>query len=156
MQVEDHAQPFQPVNDTRLRMYEPPVVRLISIDDVTLHATPATAPLLDFFYIQLLGFERHADDLNHTENNPKNPVTQIIYRAEKNSVIFDIVNVVLPRDDYRPVQVATPLFDLFVRQITELEMPFEWQKGVAPGLETVLLKDPAGNWMLVEPIRAIA
>jgi len=144
MRVEDTAQPLKPVTDFRPRMPEPPVVRLISIDDVSIHATPATSALLDAFYIELLAFERDDD-----------PAHAIAYRAEKNRLIVEVFDVVPPRDDFRPVQLATPLFDAFVRRITELEMPFEWQKGVAPGLETAFLQDPAGNWISVEPIRAV-
>jgi len=145
MRIEEPSQLFTPVSDTRPLMPAPPPVRLIAIDDVRLPALASAADSHDAFYVGLLQFERDTADAE----------AAIVYRAERWRLLFDLHETFPVRDDYRATQVAVPHFDDVVRLLTDAETPFEWQKGTAPGLEAILLQDPSGNWVRVEPIRAI-
>ena len=132
-------------------MPEPPPVRLLAISDVRLAAIAGLERQLDAFYAGLLKFERdggpdEADGDRH----------RIIYHAERWRLIFDVVERPASRDDYRPVMVQIPHFGDFIEALAERKTEYEWQKGVAPGVETVFLQDPAGFWVSVGPLRAIA
>ena len=131
--------------DTHPNMPEPPPVRLVAIADVRLAAVAGLERDLDAFYGDLLHFVRGP----HEEG-------RIVFEAERQRLVFDVVERPASRDDYRPVMVQTPHFGEFVEALGERRIEFEWQKGIAPGVEGVFLQDPAGFWVSVSPIRTIA
>ena len=131
--------------DDHPNMPERPVVRLLAIADVRLAAVAGIEKELDDFYINLLKFERgeHEDG-------------RIVYNAERWRLVFNVVERPPAHDDYRPVMVQIPHFPDFIDALKERAVDFEWQKGVAPGVETAFLRDPAGFWVSVAPWRPIA
>lgn len=146
MELEDPtAKVKTPNDDKRPHMPEPPPVRLLAIADMRLPVVAGLEKELDRFYVGLLKFERDADDADH-----------IAYRAERWRVVFSVVERPPARVDYRPVMVQIPHFDWFVDMLKSSSIEFEWQKGVAPGVEAVLLKDPAGSWVSVSALREIS
>lgn len=144
MELEDPTDKFEPPKDTRPPLHEPPPVRLLAISDVRLAAPAGLEKRLDDFYVGLLKFERDVDDVDH-----------VAYRAERWRLVFDVVEVPPSRDDYRPVMVQIPHYRDFIDALHERQIEFEWQKGVAPGVETAFVQDPAGFWVSVEPIRRV-
>ena len=145
MELEEPTGTFKPVRDPRPPAYEPPPVRLLAISDVHLAAVAGLERDLDAFYVGLLKFDRDTDDADH-----------IAYRAERWRLVFDVVERPPAREDYRPVMVEIPHFTDFLNALAEQQIEFERQKGVAPGVETAFLQDPAGFWVSVGPIRRIA
>ena len=144
MELVEPSENFEPVRDPRPHMPEPPPVRIVAISDVRLTTVAGLEKLLDEFYVTLLKFERDTEDEAH-----------IAYHAERHRVVFDVVEVPPEREDYRPLQVMTPHLTDFVDALNERGIPYEWQKGVAPGIENIFLQDPAGNWVLVAPLREV-
>ncbi len=145
MELEEPGEEFQPERDPRPHIPEPPPVRLVAIADVHLTTPAGLEKPLDAFYGALLRFQR--DD--------EAGAGVIAYHAERHRAVFKIVEIAPPREDYRPMQLETPHFAELVQGLVDQEIPFEWQRGVAPGVEALLLRDPAGNWIMVAPVRAI-
>lgn len=69
--------------DPRPHMPEPPPVRLVAIDDVSLPAASGVERDLDFFYVMLLGFER--EDLDVKRPKPRIPVPPAPRNAHRRS-----------------------------------------------------------------------
>lgn len=131
--------------DTHPFMPERPPVRLLAIADVKLAVVAGVEKQLDEFYVGLLKFARG----EHEEG-------WVIYEAERWRLVFEVVETPPARDDYRPTMVQIPHFDEFVQALIDRHIEYEFQKGTTPGLEGVFLRDPAGLWISVAPIRAIA
>jgi hypothetical protein len=144
MDIEEPTSSVKPP-DTHPHMPEPPPVRLLAIADVKLAAVAGVEKALDEFYVGLLKFARGEPEEG-----------RIIYEAERWRLVFAVVETPPERDDYRPVMVQIPHYVDFVQALTERQIEYEHQKGTTPGLEGVFLRDPAGFWISVAPIRAIA
>ena len=135
--------PFQSTADTRPRMPEPLPVKLVTIDHAHLAAAAGREVELDEFYMTLLGFERI--DMPET----------LAYHAENFDLLFDILEPPLERDTLRPLGIevlslAEAQLKLIERQIEHIR-----QQGLLPGHDSILLQDPAGNWIALSESRAI-
>ena len=131
--------PARRVVDHRRRVPEPPPVRLVAVKDVLLKAPAESAGRLDAFYVGLLRFERD----RHEEAGVR------AYRAENFRLVCELIEAgaVAGREDYRRVGVELPsLADAELRLI-EAELEYARQKSVMTGLESIVLLDPAGNWV---------
>lgn len=146
MELIEPTEPFRPTPDPRPHMPEPPPVRIVAIDDVHLLTPAGLERELDTFYAQILRFERDTETADERV---------IAYHAEKHRVVFHVMETLPEREDYRPLQVETVRFTDVVQELTDRDMPFEWQRGIAPGMEQIVLRDPAGNWVTIAPIRII-
>jgi hypothetical protein len=125
---------FKPIRDRRPFMPAPPPVRLVAIEDVHAPAGAGVEVDLDDFYVKLLNFER---DDSRREG--------IVYKAENFRLWFDVIEPPIRREDFRPIGIDVPsLLDL-ERELLERKIEYLWQKGLAAGLHTLLLQDPAGN-----------
>jgi hypothetical protein len=133
MKLENASTRFEPVEDKRPKMVEPPPVRLVAVEDCLLLAAAGLERELDSFYVGLLGFERVEG------------VDGIVYRAENFYLRIGIVERVLDRENLRPLGIAVPSLTELRRRLLESEMEFVWQRGLTPGMESLLLSDPAGN-----------
>ena len=122
--------------DRRPRMPEPLSVRLVAVEDVYTSAQVDLASELDDFYVGMLGFEReHIQEEN-------------IYRAENLRLHVALIKE-QPEHDLRPTAIeVTSLADVEQR-LFEREIEFEIQRGLLPGQRTLLLLDPAGNWVAI-------
>jgi hypothetical protein len=141
MELEPSSIEFKPGKDDRPHMPERPVVRLQAIEDVRLNTPAGVETQLDAFYVGLLRFERDADDAE-----------SIAYRAERFRLCFSVVERMPERGDYRPVMCDVPFINDVVAALNEGKIDFEWQKGITAGVDRVLLRDPAGNYVSVGPI----
>ncbi len=128
----------QSAADRRPRMPEPLPVRLVAIDDVLLLSPPGIEDKLDAFYIDLLQFQRLESALAYQSENfvlrfdvqPDRPVLHESLRAQG-------------------IEVQS-LLDA-QRKLNDLEIEYIPQRGLTLGSESLLLLDPAGNWLeLVE------
>jgi hypothetical protein len=132
-----------PTADRRPRMPEPLPVRLVVIDDVHLTSPAGNEELLNEFFVDLLGFERNADD------------AKIIYRADNARIFFEVVEVPACRVNYRPIQIEVPSLIEMEMKLVGAEIEFTRQKGLSPGQDSLLLLDPAGNWMEILEARVV-
>jgi len=125
-----------PTADDRRRMDEPPPVRLIAVEDVLLLAQPGVRDALDGFYVDLLEFVRAANE------------ETIVYRAENFRLRFAVVDQIpLERDGVRPIGIQVRSLRDMERKLFEKQVEYIRQRGLLPGLISLLVQDPAGNWI---------
>ena len=122
--------------DRRPRIPEPLPVRLVAVEDVNLDAPADLSAELDDFYVTLLSFERE-----HVQ-------TQNIYRADNLRLHITLTQEQGERD-LRPLGIEVVRLADIQQALIEREMEFEIQKGLLPGQRTLLLQDPAGNWVAI-------
>jgi hypothetical protein len=135
MELEETDKSFEVPPDKRPHIPEPPPVSLIAVADVVLPSVAGLERELDAFYVKLLRFERDAE------------VEVIVYRAENFRLRFELFERLPERDGVRPVGIALESFREFPSKLTELDIEFTLQRGLTPGQDTLLLRDPAGNWI---------
>jgi len=116
-------------------MPEPLPVRLVSVADAALVAGAGLERDLDAFYVDLLRFERDADDAS------------LIYHAENFRIIFDVLEPPIGRETMRPLGIEVLSLPEIEQKLIEAEIEYTRQKYLNPGLESLLLRDPAGNWV---------
>ena len=119
-------------------------MRLVAIEDVHLPAAAGLEVDLDQFYVKLLKFEREEAERG-----------TIVYKAENFRLCFDVIEPPFVREDFRPVGIEVPSLLNLERELVEREIEYEWQKGLLAGQHTMLLQDPAGNWVLMGEIRKV-
>ena len=134
MELEPVNTPMPPVTDPRPRVFPPLPVRLVAVDDVRLPAPAGAEKDLDAFYVLLLGFERHDE-------------AEIVYRADNFLLRFDVQEPPLTHDSLRPIGIEVMSLAETEQKLIELEIDYGRQRGVTPGNDTLLLRDPAGNWL---------
>jgi hypothetical protein len=138
MELEESRIDFKPVHDPRPHMPEPPPVRLVAVDDVHVPVAAGVEPELDGFYVALLRFERDIADAG-----------AVIYKAENQRLCFDVLQPPIDRDTVRPIGIEILDLAALQRIFAEREMEFIHQRGLLPGDENLLLRDPAGNWVQI-------
>jgi hypothetical protein len=143
MELEPATQVFKPTVDRRPRVPEPLPVRLLTIDNARVPAPAGLERQLDAFYVGLLGFAR-ADDGE-----------AIAYRADNFVLHIDVTEPPLRRDDLRPLGIEVPSLADLSFKLTEAEVEHTRQRGLLPGEESIVLTDPAGNWLEIVDRRAM-
>lgn len=143
MELEPGNPDFRPIIDRRVRMPEPLPVKLVAVADVRMPAPAGVEVKLDEFYIDMLGFERFE------------PLTALIYRAENFTLHFDVQERPVTHEDMGPQMIEVPSLADAEHQLIHREIEYIRQKGVSPGRETLLLMDPAGNWIELIEMRRI-
>lgn len=148
--MELEPQPQNPVEfgiDRRPRIEQPLPVRLVAVADMTLPAQVGAEPKLDEFYVDLLQFERRpAEEIDGQT---------LVYRAENFRLRFDLQEGLVVRSDYRPALVEVVSLADTQQKLIERELEFARQKGLAVGEESLLLQDPAGNWIEIVEARVV-
>ena len=125
--------------DRRPRMREPLPVKLVTVDDATLSAAAGIERELDAFYVDLLGFERVSG--------------QLVYEAENYRIIFEVLEPPIARDDLRILQIEVLSLPQTVHKLIEAKIEYTHKKSLNAGQESLLLRDPAGNWLeIVAPV----
>lgn len=137
MELDQPSIDFKPARDKRPHIPEPPPVRLVAVNDVRLPAAAGRERELDSFYVGLLRFERDEDE------------TFPVYWAENFCLRFDIHEPPLSRDDLRPTGIQVPSLGALEQTLNDEERPYSRQRGLLPGTQSLLLTDPAGNWVEV-------
>jgi len=127
---------FQPQQDRRRRIDEPPPVRLVAVEDVSLLSAPGLEKELDDFFVTLLRFDKESS-----------LESEIVYRAENFRLRIKIQSGSIDRTDMRAIGIEVPVLADTRRELIEREIEFTYQRGLAPGQESLLLLDPAGNWI---------
>ncbi len=129
--------------DRRRRIDEPLPVKLVAVRDVRLPAPAGVEVKLDAFYVGLLEFERVP------------PETALVYRAENVALRFDLEERPIGHESLRPQGIEVQ--SLADAELKLLEAGYEYarQRGVLPGSETIVLRDPAGNWIELVELRSI-
>lgn len=135
--------PFRAAIDRRRRMPEPLPVRLITIENATLPARAGLEVQLDEFYVGLLGFERAL------------PPESLIYHAENFDLMFDVLEPPVERDTLRALGIEVPSLAQIEQKLIDREIPYTRQKALQPGAESLLLLDPAGNWLELTEFRPL-
>jgi catechol-2,3-dioxygenase len=116
----------------------------VAVDDVTLDSVAGLEKEMDQFYVDLLRFER--DATTH----------DLVYRAENFRLRFLVHETPRSREDMRSTGILVPSFPALIDRLNELEIEFIRQKGLAPGEESLLLRDPAGNWLELFEMKLVA
>jgi hypothetical protein len=122
-------------DDRRPRIPEPLPVRLVTIDDAHLPTAVGCAAELDAFYVGMLGFERET------------AASLLIYRAENFSLVFDVLEPPIVHDNMRPLGIEVLSLTDAESKLIEAKIDYERQRALHPGQESLLLQDPAGNWI---------
>lgn len=136
---------FKAAADPRPRMPEPLPVKLVTVDDARLLSGAGLETELDEFYVELLRFQRLPATGDHV----------ISYRAENFDLHFDVVEPPVRRDALRTLGVEIGSLAEMELQLIEREWPYTRQRGLTPGQESIVLADPAGNWIELTESRAI-
>ena len=147
IELEPVTGPFVPQADRRMRVPEPPPVRLIAVDDVRLEARAGLEPQLDAFYVGILKFEREAaaegtNVLRYKAENFRLRIVMVEHRVDRG-------------DDLRMLGVAVPKLLAVEHAFFDAEIEYTRQKGLIPGQESLLVRDPAGNWLEITEIRLV-
>jgi hypothetical protein len=142
IELADSTRGTIPAADRRRRIPEPLPVRLVAVEDVNSEAPAELSRELDEFYVTLLGFERE-----HIQR--KN-----IYRAENLRLHITLIQE-QPERDLRPLGIEVVSLAEVQHGLIEREMEFEVKKGLLPGQPTLLLLDPAGNWVAISEASAV-
>jgi hypothetical protein len=132
-----------PRPDRRPRMDEPLPVNLVAVDDVRMPAPAGSEVQLDAFYVALLGFERVG------------PETELNYRAENFTLRFELQERPVEHEDLRPQGIEIPSLAEVEMKLIEGEYEYVRQRGVVLGTETIVMRDPAGNWIELIELRPI-
>lgn len=143
MELEPAPDNFAPPDDRRPRMEEPIPVRLIAVADVRLLTPPQNHQALDHLYVRLLRFVPHS----------RSPLR---YRADNFILHFEERPLPIEYPDLKPLGIEIPSLPIAEKKLFDAEIPYTRQRHVAPGRESLLLRDPGGNWIeLVENRRLI-
>ncbi len=134
---------IRPAIDRRPRMDEPLPVKLLAVDDVRLPAPAGVEMELNAFYVGVLEFERMP------------PATELVYRAENFRLCFEVQERPVGRENLRPLGIEIRSLAEAELQLVEREHEYLRQRGVLPGTETIVLRDPAGNWIELVELRSI-
>ena len=132
--------------DLRRPMPEPPPVWLASVADVHLPVATTRADVIDAFYVDLLRFVRQ----------PTLERGIVVYRAANFDLRFDVREPPVARDSIAPTEVIVPSLYLLRPELVAREVPFDYCRGIDPGVVFILCQDPAGNWLELSDARPLA
>ena len=142
MELEKPSFDFIPKIDRRPTIPEPPPVRVIAVDGVSLAATAKEATKLDAFYVGLLKFERDEKDAG------------FVYKAENVRLRFAIEESP-PKDEMRVLGIEVPSLRDLELLLVDRQLEFIKEAGLFVGQTTFLLQDPAGQWLRLGEVRRI-
>lgn len=144
LELEETPGDYKPRPDNRPRIPEPLPVKLVAVEDVTMIAPAGLAPKLDEFYVGLFGFERLPRE------------SELLYRAENVQLRFDIRETPVLHDSLRPQGIEVVSLAETELKLIEAEIEYTRQRGVIPGQESLVLLDPAGNWVEIIETKGIS
>ena len=124
-------------------MDQPLPVKLVAVEDVRLAAPAGVEVKLDAFYVGLLGFERVP------------PENALNYRAENVALHFDVQERPVEHENLRPQGIEIPSLAEAELKLIESEYEYIRQRGVLPGTEVIVMRDPAGNWIELIELRSL-
>jgi catechol 2,3-dioxygenase-like lactoylglutathione lyase family enzyme len=145
LELEKSGTPFDPREDRRPRIEEPPPVRLVAVEDCVLPAVAGLECDLDNFYVSLLGFIRDQEEGGD----------EIVYRAENFRLRFFVLERKTARDGYRSLGIIVPSLAALVQRLDEAKIDFVRQRGLELGSESILVYDPTGNLVEISEFRMV-
>ena len=116
-------------------MPEPLPVRLVTVEDAHILAGAGQETQLDAFYVGLLGFEKGENE------------SVLVYRADNFRLICDVHEQPFSRTDMRALGIEIPVLREAEQKLIDAEIQYERRKGLYPGQQSLVLQDPAGNWI---------
>lgn len=129
---------FAPREDRRPRLEEPLPVRLVAVADVRAWSPPGLDAAHDALYVRILEFVRDS--------------AVLCYRADNFRLWLDIA---APSEDYRPIGIEVPSLGQTENRLAEAKIQYTRQKSLTPGHESLVLQDPAGNWLEINEYRRV-
>jgi hypothetical protein len=141
MELEPGNPNFEPQLDHRVRLPEPLPVRLVAVEDVLLPAPAGVEQELDLFYADMLEFERI--------------IGQLSYRADNFTLQFKVSDGPVVHDSLRPLGVEVMSLADLEKKLIAAELEYVRQRGTTLGSDSMLVLDPAGNWVEISEIRRI-
>ena len=151
VELEPSSIDFNPTPDRRPKMPEPLPVRVIAINDSLSHAVAGREREMDDFYVAVLGFVRATSG----EGAAENPAAVMTYHADNVDLRFAVREPLFPRDDLRPIQIEVLSLQSVEQGIIDRELEYTRQRGISPGMESVVLQDPSGNWVEITERRLV-
>jgi hypothetical protein len=133
-----------PPPDRRPLMPEPPPVRLVAVEDVQAKAPAGAETALDDFYVTMLQLERE-----NSLSSSQDSADEIVYKAENVRLRLVVREPPLAHADMRPIGVEVRSLALTEAKIVERELEYERLKALVAGQDTLMLRDPAGNWIAI-------
>jgi hypothetical protein len=133
MELEPSVGGFAPIEDRRPKIEEPPPVRLVAVEDCRLIASAGLECELDRFYVGLLRFLRLDDP------------SRIVYKAENQDLYFEIVERQEPPRPMRTLGIVVPSLAELTQRFNDAEVEFTRLRGLVPGMQCLIVYDPAGN-----------
>ena len=134
--------------DPRPRLPDPLPVRLVAVEHVRMLAPRGVEERLDAFYVGFLGFERYCgEEVKDGE---------LGFRADNFLLRFRFVDPPVVHESLRPQGIEVMDLAELEKRFIEAELEYTRERGTTPGRETLLLLDPAGNWVEIAEIRLIA
>lgn len=140
MELEPAGTEFQPVEDGRPKLPPVPPVQLVAVADVLLPALAGLERELDAFYVGLLRMGR---DEKFDQDDT------LVYRAQNVRLCLAIQELPPLRQDFRATGAVVPSLADLSQRLTEAEIDFLHQRGLVAGSDSVMLMDPAGNFVQV-------
>lgn len=176
MELSDSETPMSLPPDRRRPIPEPPPVKLVAVEDVILITQPGTEKKLDGFYVDVFRFELEGVERRQRplvepilgEDAPvvpparadrslpplaKDAIQGRVYRAENRRISFQVLEPLIERDGLRPLGIEVPSLTSIMLKLDRLEIEYTQQRGLYPGQHSVLLQDPAGNWLSISESR---
>lgn len=141
--------------DPRPRLPEPLPVRLVAVENVRLRAPRGAEEKLALFYVGLLQFERVVDGEPAAAAAAAAHAGEITFRADNFLLRFELVDPPLVHDTMRPQGIEVPDLAELEKKLVDAELEYTRQRGITPGRETLVLLDPAGNWVEISEIRLV-
>ena len=133
--------------DPRPRLPEPLPVRLVAVENVRMAAPRGSEEKLDAFYVGFLGFDRYA--------GPEAGQGELVFRADNFLLRFRFFDPPLVHDSLRPQGIEVLDLLELEKKFIAAELEYTRTRGTTPGRETLLLLDPAGNWVEIGQIRLV-
>lgn len=78
-----------------------------------------------------------------------------VYLADNFALRFDILEVLIERETFRPLIVEVPSLAEAEAKLIEAEIEYTRQRGINLGEESLVLLDPGGNWVEIVEMKIV-
>jgi hypothetical protein len=80
---------------------------------------------------------------------------QLIYHADNFAIRFVVQELLPQRGEYRPLQIEVQSLLMAEQKLMGAKMEYVRQRTLVPGQESLVLLDPAGNWVELVEYRSV-
>ncbi len=78
-----------------------------------------------------------------------------IYRADNHCVVFHLCEGLVARDSCRALGVELDSLSQVESSLIDRQIEYQRLRGVNPGVESIWVRDPSGNWVEIMERRPI-